>query len=94
MVSILYIAMIIVGGLGSVTGAVYGALFMSLVPELLRAIIESFGGMVGISNEIFFEIKNAFFGLTIILFLVLEPKGLYGIWIKLKGFFKTWPYTY
>ena len=95
MVSIEYIAIIIIGGLGSICGTIYGALFITLVPELaIRPFLETLGPAIGLSADVYYQIKNLFFGLIIILFLILEPKGLYGLWNKLKDFFRTWPYTY
>jgi branched-chain amino acid transport system permease protein len=94
-VSIQYIAMIIIGGLGSITGTIYGVLFVTLVPDLImRPILEALGGALGISGDIYYQVKNAFFGLIIVICLIVEPKGLHGLWERTKAFFKTWPYTY
>jgi ABC-type branched-subunit amino acid transport system permease subunit/ABC-type branched-subunit amino acid transport system substrate-binding protein len=71
-----YLAMIIVGGLGSVLGSILGATFITLLPEVLRlgssALTVRFPGLV----ELFASLKMGVFGLVIILFLVFEPHGM------------------
>ena len=44
-VSIDYLAMIIIGGLGSVQGSIFGAIFVTLLPIVIRTLMESFGGV-------------------------------------------------
>jgi branched-chain amino acid transport system permease protein len=92
-VSILYLAMIIVGGLGSVSGAIYGAAFMIALPSYLDQL------SLRVSPDSFLArdlpgIKLLIFGLTIVLFLVFEPKGLARIWQRAKDYFRLWPFRY
>ncbi len=98
MLSIEYIAMIIVGGMGSILGSIYGAPFIILLPEGLKILAdflsESFPLIDRVVANSFFEIKNGAYGLIIILFLIFEPKGLYGRWQTIKTYWTTWPYTY
>ena len=92
--SILYLAMIIIGGLGSVSGAVMGAAFMTLLPALLQLLGRTAGGAVpNILQQIPF-LQQAFFGLVIILFLVFEPEGLARMWRNIKDYFRLWPFSY
>ena len=92
--SILYLAMIIIGGLGSVTGAVMGAAFMTLLPAMLQLLGRTAGGaMPNILQQIPF-LQQAFFGLVIILFLVFEPEGLARMWRNIKDYFRLWPFSY
>jgi branched-chain amino acid transport system permease protein len=91
-VSILYLAMIIVGGLGSVAGAVYGAAFMMLIPIFLDELVSSFGNLVGAGQLP--ALQNAVFGLVIILFLIFEPRGLDRIWQRAKDYVRFWPFRY
>lgn len=92
--SITYLAMIIIGGLGSVSGSIYGAAFMTLLP----AILTNLGGTLqgSIPQMAFFIpfIRKGVFGLTIILFLVLEPEGIAKIWRDIKDYFRLWPFSY
>lgn len=95
MLSIEFIAMIIVGGMGTVLGSIFGAVFITLVPEGLRWLSYYIGQTYPIVAERFAEEWNiAFFGLLIMLFLIFEPGGLVAIWERVKTSFRTWPFTY
>ncbi|HSR15840.1 MAG TPA: branched-chain amino acid ABC transporter permease, partial [Gemmatimonadales bacterium] len=95
--SIQYVAMIVVGGIGSVAGAVLGALFLTVLPRLVESIsaqlpfLASAGSTGGITV---FTINQALFGLLIIGFLLWEPMGLIELWRRLKRYFAAWPFSY
>lgn len=93
-VSILYLAMIIVGGLGSVAGSAYGAFFMMLVPVLLNEGLPVLSGGIPQIVDRLPAIENAVFGLVIILFLLFEPRGLDRIWQRVKDYIRFWPFRY
>ncbi|AFM26340.1 branched-chain amino acid ABC transporter permease [Desulfomonile tiedjei] len=92
--SIQYLAMVIVGGLGTVLGSIFGAIFMTLVPELLNvftgAAKDWFPGM----DQLFIPMKDVIFGTLIVSFLIFEPHGLAEIWNRTKSFFSLWPFSY
>lgn len=91
--SVTYLAMIIIGGLGSLLGAVLGALFVSLLPELISYAIEALDAPFYISNNKE-QVEIAVFGVFIVLFLIFEPEGLAGIWRRIKTYFLLWPLRY
>lgn len=91
-VSILYLAMIIVGGLGSTLGSVLGAGFMIAVPSLLKRGAQNLEGSF-IARELP-AIELFVFGLVIVLFLIFEPRGLARIWQRSKDYFRLWPFRY
>ena len=93
-VSVLYLAMIIVGGLGSIAGAVYGAIFMGLLPALLTELVELASATVPSLTEQLPAIRNAVFGIAIIVFLLVEPRGLDRIWSRIKDYIRFWPFRY
>ena len=93
-VSILYLAMIIVGGMGSVAGAVYGAVFITLLPVFVREVADVVGGVVPIIRDQLPAVEHGVFGLTIIVFLIFEPRGLNRIWERIKDWFGYWPFRY
>ena len=93
-VSVLYLAMIIVGGLGSIAGSVYGAIFMMLLPALLTEVGGKVGNTLPFLSEQLPAIKNAVFGLAIIVFLLVEPRGLDRIWSRMKDYIRFWPFRY
>ena len=92
--SVKYLAMIIIGGMGSVLGAIYGAVFMTLLPILLRipehALTKIYPGVFAI----FQSLTEGVFGLIIILFLIFEPDGLAARWQTVKNYWKLWPFSY
>jgi branched-chain amino acid transport system permease protein len=92
--SIQYLAMIIVGGLGSILGSIFGAVFMTLIPEILNYLSEIVKLYAPGKEEIFVPMKEVIFGLLIVLFLIFEPLGLAEIWNRVKNFFKLWPFSY
>jgi branched-chain amino acid transport system permease protein len=93
-VSVLYLAMIIVGGLGSIAGSVYGAVFMMLLPALLTEVGDKVRDTAPFISEQLPAIKNAVFGLAIIAFLLVEPRGLDRIWSRIKDYVRFWPFRY
>jgi len=93
--SIGYLAMIVVGGLGSIMGAIYGAIFMTLLPEFLKILMEEhLRGFIPDAIRSVPHIKNILFGLIIITFLIFEPHGLAEIHRRIKKYFKLWPFPY
>lgn len=93
-VSIQYLSMIIIGGLGSILGSIFGTIFMVVLPELLRHIIGIFSHYLPVLEQIFPAIREAFYGLVIILFLLFEPEGLARRWNLIKAYWKLWPFSY
>jgi branched-chain amino acid transport system permease protein len=96
-VSIDYLAMIIVGGLGSVLGSILGAIFITLLPIVIRLLMESFGTLIFSPAELLNIIPNLrliLFGALIIFFLVVEPDGLNRLWRNIRSYFRVWPFSY
>ena len=96
-VSIDYLAMIIIGGLGSVLGSIFGAIFVTLLPIASRLVMEAFGGMLFSQQAVLNIIPNLrliLFGVLIIVFLVVEPEGLNRLWRNIRSYFRVWPFAY
>lgn len=96
-VSIDYLAMIIIGGLGSVLGSVFGAAFVTLLPIAIRYAMEAFGGVFFSPQVVLNLIPNLrllLFGALIIFFLVVEPEGLNRLWRNIRNYFRVWPFAY
>jgi len=95
LLSVEYIAMIIVGGLGSILGSIFGATFLTVMPDIIKGIADFLGQQLPFLHARYDEEWNiAAFGLLIMLFLIVEPTGLNGIWVRIKTSFKNWPFTY
>ncbi|BBO69713.1 branched-chain amino acid ABC transporter permease [Desulfosarcina alkanivorans] len=94
MESVRYLAMIIVGGLGSILGAIYGAIFMTLVPEILKNTLGLIAHQFPTAMSYLFPMQEVVFGLLIVMFLVFEPHGLAEIWRRVKDYFRLWPFQH
>ncbi len=89
--SIFFLAAIIVGGMGTVLGAILGAVFMTMVPELLKLVFDLLPG--GNEKTVFLSpVRTVVFGLLIVGFLVFEPHGLAEVWRRIRRFFHLWPF--
>lgn len=93
-ISVQYLGMIIVGGLGSVAGSVYGAAFLLLVPPLLSALADAIRDTAPFLAAELPALQVAAVGLIIILFLLFEPRGLDRLWRRVKDYFGFWPFRY
>jgi branched-chain amino acid transport system permease protein len=96
-VSIDYLAMIIIGGLGSVLGSILGAAFVTMLPIVIRWIVEGFGSYFFTASELAGVSSSArliVFGSLIIFFLVVEPEGLNRLWRNIRNYFRVWPFSY
>ncbi len=96
--SIEFLAMIIIGGLGSIMGSLLGAGFMVLLPEVMNASARALSGswidqLLGLNDAINF-LKNMAIGAVIILFLIFEPNGLAHRWQLIKAYFRLFPYSH
>jgi len=93
--SIWFIAMIIVGGMGSITGALIGVFVIRLVQESITSLgsglVDQFAFLGG---ETVFAAMNIFLGGIIAGFLIFEPRGLMHRWQRLKRAYRLWPYPY
>jgi branched-chain amino acid transport system permease protein len=91
--SIQYVAMIIVGGMGSLLGALLGAVFVTLLPYAIEAALMKLPHAQSYAGSLF-AIDYSAFGLVMIGFLVFEPLGLVGVWRRLQNYFLLWPFKY
>ncbi len=92
--SIIYLAMIIIGGLGSITGSFLGAVFITLLPAGIANVGRALQGSAPEIAALLPHVQQSVFGLVIILFLVLEPEGLAKLWRNVKDYFQVWPFAY
>jgi branched-chain amino acid transport system permease protein len=122
--SVQFIAIILIGGAGTVTGTLLGSAFVVLLPRVVQnftlwlqsAAVQGEGILSSVANVFIatspndFGLINTFagvgpglsvaqlnlvlYGLLIIGFLIFEPLGLYGIWLRIRNYWKGWPFTY
>jgi branched-chain amino acid transport system permease protein len=91
--AVIYVAMIIVGGMGSILGALMGAVFITLLPYGIDSAFESLPRSWHFGSTVF-GVQVGAVGACIILFLLFEPKGLAEIWRRIETYFDRWPFRY
>jgi branched-chain amino acid transport system permease protein len=87
--------MLIVGGMGSMTGVIFGVVSLKLLDELVTI----FGPMLAaifpaIAAQAAASLALIMRGLVIILFLIFEPRGLVHRWELVKAYYRRWPFSY
>ena len=89
--SVLYLAMVVLGGVGTTFGAVWGAVVLTV----LFPVAEELGHLLPFPDTFSSEQQGAIiFVPALCLFLVLEPLGILGIWLRIKRYFLAWPFKY
>jgi branched-chain amino acid transport system permease protein len=109
LLSIQFLLMVVVGGLGSLHGALFGAVFVAMLPVLISEARDSvphwaggaaslFGGDAGNAVSLAVDrfakqpgLEPGVFGLVLVLFILFEPLGIYGRWLKLRLYFSMFP---
>lgn len=123
LLSVEFIAIILIGGIGTVSGTLLGAAFVTILPRLVEdftGLMERLVGQGGVWATIFDplvatgsgdwglvntsagvapglsvdQLNLVIYGALIVAFLVFEPLGLYGIWLRIRNYWKGWPFTY
>jgi len=120
--SVLFIAIVLIGGAGTISGTLMGTVFVVMSPKFveeftlwLAELAEGDGIAASLADLIvatesgdwglistsaagpglsIFQLNIVLFGVLIIVFLIAEPLGLYGIWIRIRNYWKAWPFSY
>jgi branched-chain amino acid transport system permease protein len=87
LMSVQLLMMVVVGGLGTVHGAIYGAVFVGLLPQIIAIAKDYLPPAIGE----FPGLEPGLFGLILVLFIIFEPMGIYGRWRKLKLYIEMFP---
>lgn len=95
--AIQFVAIIIIGGLGSVNGAILGTLVLQLLPQVIKTLSSNIGPDAPVIGNLLAkngaQVNDIILGLVIIVVVIFKPAGLNGIWVSTKRFFTRWPYT-
>jgi branched-chain amino acid transport system permease protein len=86
--SIDLLLMVVIGGLGSVHGAFLGAIFLIVMPQLIAAGKDVLPAAIGQAPGL----QSVIYGAVLIAFVLFEPMGLYGRWLKVRTFFSVFPF--
>jgi branched-chain amino acid transport system permease protein len=98
LLSIQYLAMILIGGVATISGSIMGAIFISALGRISGEIAGIIPGIAQSSGSggllSVFQLESILYGLLIIVFLIFEPRGLFGIWTRARLYWKGWPFSY
>jgi branched-chain amino acid transport system permease protein len=97
LLSIQFLAMVLIGGPGTLVGVLMGAAFVSLLPRIVEEVprllpfitAESSGGFLTT-----FQLQTMIYGALIVVFVIVEPRGLFGLWVRARNYFRAWPFSY
>jgi branched-chain amino acid transport system permease protein len=122
LLSVQFIAIILIGGAGTTAGAILGSFFVVMVPRIVQDLTrwmsdltDGEGPLSAIANFVLstgptdfgligtsaigpglsvFQLNLVLYGLLIVIFLIFEPLGLFGVWLRIRNYWKGWPFTY
>jgi branched-chain amino acid transport system permease protein len=98
LLSIVFVAIILIGGAATISGSVLGAVFIAALPRFTQTLpqflpfVAARAGQPGLINAA--QAEQIIYGLLIIVFLIFEPRGLFGIWLRVRNYWKGWPFSY
>jgi branched-chain amino acid transport system permease protein len=91
-ISIQLLLMIVIGGLGSIHGAFFGAFVVALLPQAIAISRDMITNLTGGGSVAIPGLESAIFGGLLILFILFEPMGIYGRWLKIRTYFDLFPF--
>jgi len=97
LLSVQYLAMVLIGGVATLSGSLFGAGLVILLPRLVQELPrfvpfitgQSTGGLITT-----FQLQTLLYGVFIVVFVVLEPRGLFGLWVRVRNYWRAWPFSY
>lgn len=96
LMSVQFIAMVLIGGVATISGSIMGALLIASLPRIsseLPALLP-FLSTSPTEHPNVFEFEQVAYGVLIIVFLLFEPRGLFGIWMRVRTYWKSFPFSY
>ncbi|KRA38653.1 MULTISPECIES: branched-chain amino acid ABC transporter permease [unclassified Nocardioides] len=96
LMSVQFIAIVLIGGVATISGTIMGAMLIALLPRLaseLPAFVPFLSSSASEHPNIF-EFEQIMYGVLIVAFLLFEPRGLFGIWHRIRTYWKSFPFSY
>lgn len=96
LMSIQFIAMVLIGGVATISGSIMGAMLIAFLPRISSELpaLFSFISTTPTEHPNIFEIEQVTYGVLIVAFLLFEPRGLFGIWWRARTYWKSFPFSY
>ncbi|GAA4819819.1 branched-chain amino acid ABC transporter permease [Nocardioides caeni] len=96
LMSVQFIAIVLIGGVATISGTIMGAMLIALLPRIageLPAFVPFLSGSPSEHPNVF-EFQEVMYGVLIVVFLLFEPRGLFGIWHRVRTYWKSFPFSY
>lgn len=96
LLSVQFIAIVLIGGVATISGSIMGAMLIAALPRISSELpsIVPFLSESAIEHPNIFEFERVTYGVLIIAFLLFEPRGIYGIWLRIRTYWKSFPFSY
>ncbi len=96
LLSVQYIVIVLIGGVGTISGAIAGAFLIAYLPKIAEWLAALLPFVSTRSTDLFNHnhLQQVLYGLLIIAFLIFEPRGLFGIWHRIRLWWKSFPFSY
>ncbi len=91
LLSIELLMIVVIGGMGSIHGAYFGAFVFGMLPVFVSIFLETFGEPFGITSATFPGLSSGIFAAMLVIFILFEPYGVYGAWLKIRTYFQLFP---
>ncbi|HWJ65539.1 MAG TPA: branched-chain amino acid ABC transporter permease [Nocardioides sp.] len=96
LLSVQFIAIVLIGGVATISGTIMGAMLIAILPRIaseLPAFVPFLSGSASEHPNIF-DFEQIMYGVLIVAFLLFEPRGLFGIWHRVRTYWKSFPFSY
>lgn len=96
LMSVQFIAIVLIGGVATITGSIMGAMLIAALPRISAELpgLLPFVSASATEHPNIFEVEQITYGVLIVAFLLFEPRGLFGIWLRIRTFWKSFPFSY
>lgn len=91
LLSVRFLAMILIGGVATISGSIMGAMFIATLPRISFELAHYMPSWIGLNEQI---IEGILSGVLIVVFLIVEPRGMFGLWMRIRNYWKAWPFSY
>lgn len=92
-----FLAVVLIGGAATITGSIVGAAFVVLLPRVVEwasGYVPFIGGGANGGLLSVFQLQTILFGVLIVVSIVVEPRGLFGLWLRIRNYWKAWAFSY